>query len=144
MLTGQYKKTKLVTVILLSVLLTTNVFAKPLHNLGEKIKSEIPKKYIQNLAIGIESENTGLKRSCIYFAGFYEIEEVVGTLIGQLKKETDADTRILIALSLYKIGSKEALEAFKGLVNNDHDSKVRKMSTKILNEFNVSSSEKNK
>ena len=143
MVAKEFKKTKLVVVILLSVLLTTNIIAQPLCNLGEKIKSGFTEKAVRSLAIGIESDNAGLKKSCIYFAGFYEIEEVVGTLVEQLKKESDPDTRILIALSLYKIGNKEALEAVEELAKSDYSSKVKRMSSAILNQFTIGSPDKN-
>ena len=143
MVTKELNTTKLVAVILLFVVLTNNLFAQPLQTLGEKIKSGVEEKFIQNLAMGIESENTGLKKSCIYFAGLYEIREVVGTLVKQLKKEPDPNTRILIALSLYKIGDEEALNAVEKLIESDHSYKVKKMSSAILNQFKIDISGKN-
>jgi HEAT repeat protein len=143
MLTKELNTTKLVTVILLLVVLTSSLFARPIQTLGEKIKSGLTEKAARSLAMGIESENAGVKKSCIYFAGLYEIREVVGTLIKQLKKEPDPDTRILIALSLYKIGDKEALNAVEKLIKSDSDYKVKKMSSAILNQFKIDMSGKN-
>jgi len=60
-----------------------------------------------------------------------------------LRKETDADTRILIALALYKIGNKEGLDAIEELVNNDSNLRVRKMSYAILNQFKIDSDKTN-
>ena len=143
MLAKEFKKTKLVVVIVLSVLLTNNIIAQPLCTLAGNIKSGFTEKAVRSLAMGIESDNAGLKKSCIYFAGLYEIEEVVGTLVEQLKKESDADTRILIALSLYRIGNKEALDAVEELAKSDYSSKVKRISSAILNQFTIDSPEKN-
>jgi HEAT repeat protein len=137
------KKTKLVAVILLTVLLSNTVLAKPLCSLAEDVKEGINEKFIKNLAMGIESENTGVKVSCIYFAGFYGFEELVGSLVKQLKKEADADVRILIALSLYKIGDKEGIKAVEELVKSDYDLKVKRMAFSILNQLKIASPERN-
>jgi HEAT repeat protein len=126
----------LAAVVLAAVLLSNNVFAK---NLTNTLGREIPKKMIQNLAMGIASENEGLKRSCIYFAGFYEINELVNPLINQLKKESNPGTRILIALALYKIGGAEAMQAVEKLAKNDSNEKVKRIGNAILNEFQMAS-----
>ena len=143
MITKELNTTKLVSAILLFVLLTNNILAKPLCTLTEKVKSEFTEKAIRSLAMGIESDNIGVKKSCIYFAGLYEIRDVAWTLIKQLKNEQDPDTRILIVLSLYKIGDKEALNEVEKLVENDHDYKVKRMSSAILNQFKIDISDKN-
>jgi HEAT repeat protein len=60
-----------------------------------------------------------------------------------LKKEPDPNTRILIALSLYKIGDEQALNAVEKLMESDHDYKVKKMSSAILNQLKIDMSGKN-
>lgn len=127
----------LAAVVLFAVLLSSNVFAVNLLNssITKTLKTEIPEMFVKNLALGIETGNLGVRRSCIYFAGYYEIEQLVKPLVKQLTKETDPNTRILIALSLYKIGGKEAIKAIEELVKNDDNQKVRKMGFAILEEF---------
>jgi hypothetical protein len=137
MMTKELNTTKLVSAILLFVLLTNNIFAKPLCNLTDKVTARITEKAVRSLAMGIESDNEGVKKCCIYFAGFYEIKDVVWTLVDQLKKEQDPDTRILIALSLYKIGDREGIQEVEKLIKNDPDYRVKKMSTAILNQFKI-------
>jgi HEAT repeat protein len=92
---------------------------------------------IKNLIAGIQSENNGVKRSSIYFAGKYRIAEVENVLIKQLKKEKDASTRILIALVLYEMGSTEGLLAVQQLAQNDDKVRVRRMATHIFTEYLV-------
>ena len=143
MIKKELNTTKLVSGILLFVLLTNNIFAKPLSTLTEEVSSRITEKAVRSLMMGIESDNTGLKKCCIYFAGLYEIRDVVWTLVDQLKRELDPDTRILIALSLYKIGDREGIQAVEKLIKNDSDYRVKKMSTAILNQFKIDVSGKN-
>ena len=109
-----------------------------LHAQNVSIKDVTSNKYaLQNLLSGIKSNNEGVKRSCIYFAGKYKITETEASLIEQLKKEENPSTRILIALVLYELGSKEGLEAIKKLAVDDENSEVRRMSTHIQNEHTI-------
>ncbi len=128
---------KLIAVVTAAVLLSGNTFAVNFMkgNISNTLKTEISEMMIKNLSMGIASDNLGLKRSCIYFSGFYEIEELVNPLVKQLKKESDPGTRILIALALYKIGNNDAINAIEKLAKNDSDPKVKRMGIAILNEF---------
>ncbi len=90
---------------------------------------------LESLKEGIKSDNKGLKRSSIYMAGLYKIDEAVETLAEQLEKEKDAGTRILIALSLYNIGDPDGMEAVKKLSFKDSDKEVKRMSTALYREF---------
>jgi len=93
-----------------------------------------------NLLDGISSKNDGVKRSSIYFVGKYRIAEAEQLLIEQLKKEQDPSNRILIALVLYELGSKDGLLEIKKLVTNDDNQKVRRMSTHIYSEYLIKDS----
>jgi HEAT repeat protein len=125
------------TAVLLAAVLTGSVYAQK-----NSIKDVTTNKHaLQNLVAGIHSDNTGVKRSSIYFAGKYRITETEDALIEQLKNEKDASTRILIALVLYEMGSKEGLLEIKNLSLNDEDAKVRRMSTHIYNEYLINDSE---
>jgi HEAT repeats len=127
------KTTRILIAVLLAVLLTGSLYAQK-----NSINDLTSNKYaLQNLVAGIQSDNTGVKRSSIYFAGKYRIAETESALIAQLKQEKDPSTRILIALVLYEMGSVEGLIAVKELAQNDKDAKVRRMSTQIYNEYLV-------
>ncbi len=90
---------------------------------------------IQNLVNGINSENEGVKRNCIYFAGKYGVKEAVNPLLDLLQTEENPNTKILIALSLFYINAPEGLNAVKALAQNDDNVKVRNMSQAIYVEY---------
>ena len=136
------KTVKIIAVVLVAALLSGNVFAKD-NNPTNKPKSEIPEVFIKNLAVGISSDCAGLKKSCIYFAGFYEIEGMVEPLANQFAKETDPNTRVLIALALYKIGTPEAIKTVEELVKNELDPKVKRIGMAILQEIQFNSGKLN-
>jgi len=126
-------KTTLLTVTLAATLLIGAGFAQK-----NSIKDVTSNKHaLENLVAGIHSDNTGLKRSAIYFAGKYRIAESEEALIAQLKEENDPSTRILIALVLYEMGSEEGLLEVKELSLKDEDARVRRMATQIYNEYLV-------
>ena len=123
----------ILSAVLLAVFLSGSGFAQK-----NSIKDVTPNKHaLENLVAGIHSDNTGLKRSAIYFAGKYRIAESEEALIDQLKEENDPSTRILIALVLYEMGSEEGLLEVKELSMKDEDARVRRMATQIYNEYLV-------
>jgi len=125
-------QSKLLSTLVVMILL---LFVSSLHAQNVSIKDLTINKYaLQNILSGIKSDNEGVKRSCIYFAGKYKIAETEAALIEQLKLEEDPSTRILIALVLYELGSMEGLEVVKKLALEDENWEVRRMSTHIQNE----------
>lgn len=137
MKTGRNNFVKLTVIILTTVLLSSQIFAfNALGNGTTKTQEgEIPEAAIKSLAMGIESGNLGVKKSCIYLAGFYEIKELVKPLTEQLAKETDTGTKILIVLALYKIGDPTAQKAVQELVNNDVDPTVKDLGKAVIKNF---------
>jgi hypothetical protein len=93
------------------------------------------KNAIENLKNGIRSDNAGLKRSAIYFAGYYRMNETVPALTEQIRKETDPKTRILIALVLYRIGDEKSISLVRDMAVKDSDTEVRRMCTCIYNAY---------
>ncbi len=90
---------------------------------------------LESLKKGIQSDNPGLRRSAIYMAGLYRIDEAVETLVDQLDKEKIPSNRVLIALSLYNIGNPEGMEAVKDLAARDKDKEVKRMGTVLYRQF---------
>ena len=124
---------KFLTAVLLAAVLTGSGYTQ-----SNSIKDITAHKYaLENLIAGIHSENDGVRRNSIYFAGYYKIVEAEDALIAQLKMEKDPSTRILIALVLYELGSEEGLLEVKDLSKNDENAKVRRMATQIYNEYLV-------
>ena len=127
------KTTRFLTVVLMAAVLTGSGYTQ-----SNSIKDITAHKYaLENLIAGIHSENDGVRRNSIYFAGYYKIIEAEDALIAQLKKEKDPSTRILIALVLYELVSEEGLLKVKNLSQNDENAKVRRMATQIYNEYLV-------
>lgn len=118
------------------MLLLTMVFFLLIGNLNaQKNVSHFQKNKIENLVNGINSDNEGLKRNSIYFAGKYKVEETVNELVNLLKKEKDAANKILIALSLYQIGNQKGLEAVKNESIEETDERVKVMCGHIYTQY---------
>jgi hypothetical protein len=118
------------TVLVIGLLLTNSIFAQ--NSLSEFTKN---KYALDNLIMGIHSENEGVRKSTIYFAGKYKVSETAQDLINQLNREDNASIKILIALALFEMDSKEGLEAVKKLSLSDKNDKVRRMASFIYNEY---------
>ena len=93
------------------------------------------KNAIENLKVGIKSDNSGLRKSSIYFAGYYRLTETVPVLTEQIKKETDPKTKILIALVLYKIGDEKSIDLVKEMAVRDSNPEVRRMCACIYDAY---------
>ena len=79
----------------------------------------------KNLVMAINSDNTGLKRSAVYFAGYYKINEAVDPLINLLNSSSaDISLKTLAAYSLHRIGSEECIEALKEAVHHNSNKKL--------------------
>jgi len=122
-------------IIIFILLLVTgenlNLFAQP-----NPISNITNNEYaLDNLKSGINSENDGVRKSSIYYAGKYRIAEVVNCLVERLEKEEEPSIRLLIAYSLYEIKDAEGMKAVKELFMNDSDEKVMRISNNIYQEF---------
>jgi len=93
------------------------------------------KNAVENLKVGIKSDNCGLKKSSIYFAGYYRVKETVPVLTEQIKKESDPKVRVLIALVLYKIGDEKSIGLVKELAAKDSNPEVRRMCACIYDAY---------
>jgi len=79
----------------------------------------------ENLIMALNSDNTGLKRNAVYFAGHYKINEAVEQLEAILQSsETDLSLKTLAAYSLHQIGSEECIDALKEAAKNNSDEKL--------------------
>lgn len=87
---------------------------------------EIDSRSILNLKTAFKSENEGLKRSAIYFAGKYKIHQTEDELIEQLEAEKSERNKKLIALVLYKLRSNRSINVIKDMALTDPDTNVKK------------------
>ena len=118
------KLTYLITVLTVTVLLSVSSYA------GEnpKAKSNLSIDNIeQNLILGINSANTGLRTSSAYFLGELKSENAVIPLMALLHNEEDDGSRLMAALSLYKIGTDKAIYAVKQAAKFDSSERVRRL-----------------
>ena len=96
---------------------TANVFAQTKQE-QTCLKKSPSDAAIKNYLKGLNSDNDGLRKSCIYYAGKYKINEAVDLLKEQLSKEEDQETSLLLVMALYQILEKNALSDI------DEESKV--------------------
>lgn len=108
-------------------------------SIAQSQKKVFTSNVIGNLKMGIQSNNYGLKRDCIYFAAKYKVDEVVDELVNEFKKESDPRNRVLIALAIYKIGNRSGIEEVYQASLTDSDPKVRKRCFEIMNLLNEES-----
>ncbi len=132
------EKLYFVLVAILFVLLVTDSFGQT-KKVSEMTKQ---KNALQNLVIGIQSENQGVRESAIYFAGQYRFIDTEDALINQLKVEKDSDIKVLIGLALFRINSEKGMDELQRLATKDKNPKVRRMSQAIYNEYLVNNSNK--
>jgi len=90
---------------------------------------------IGNLITGIKSENLGLRKSTIYLTGLYSVSEAVPALIDQLRKEENAEVKVLTALVLLRLEDPRGMEAIENLYKYDDNVRVKRMSKAIIDEF---------
>lgn len=123
--------TKSLTVVMVIVLLTGSI------SNGQTASAELKKhkRMIENLIIGIQSPNEGVKRECIYYAGKYEFTEAVDVLIDVLKGEKNPKNRALIALALYRIGDEKGIQAVYDAASTETDAKVKRTCNAIVAEY---------
>ena len=119
------------TLLFLVACISQNLFAQP-NSISNVTKNEYA---LDNLKAGINSENAGVRKSSIYFAGKYRIAEVVNTLAERLEKEEEPSIRLLIAYSLYEIKDADGMNAVKELSLNDKNVKVKRMSFNLYDEY---------
>ncbi len=81
---------------------------------------------VNNLTRGINSDNLGLCKSCIYFAGYYKIQRCVNPLIRVLGN-TSADTNVrkLAAVCLFRINNRKGINAIRDAALFEKDARLK-------------------
>ena len=92
----------LLSLLLMSTLLDAQTYSKQ--------RIELPEIAIVNLLNGIRSDNNGVKKSCVYFAGKYKVLEVSQDLVEQIENSNDEELCQMIVWSLYQIGNDSCCE----------------------------------
>lgn len=111
--------------------------------LAQKSKNvivSINENSIGNLKNAIKSENPGLRKSGIYFAGKHSVKELSETLLDQLNVEEDPSLRVLIIRVLYILENDKFLDEIYYLARNDENVRVRKMASAIYEAMQINNS----
>ena len=130
------EKVYFILVVILFFFLVTDTFGQ-----NKKISDLSKHKYaLQNLEMGIQSENDGVRESAIYLAGQYRFIDTEDALIKQLRVEKKSDIKVLIGLALFRMSSEKGMNELLGLSTQDENSRVRRMSSAIYSEYLVNNS----
>ena len=122
-------------IVLFSISLS-NIFAQE----SKTVVFNLDEAAYGNLRTAIQSENPGLRKSGIYFAGKYSVAEVSETLLEQLRIESDPNLRILILRVLYILEDDKIMDNVYDVALNDENTKVRKMASAIYSVMQVENS----
>lgn len=101
----------------------------------QNIKNKFSDKAIANLVLGLESDNYGLQRSCIYLAGKYKLDELVGELVSTIENTENSDLKILTALALYEIGDLRGKKALINFFRKEDDDRVKRVYVQVCKEW---------
>lgn len=121
-------KTALLTLVAVMTLSLSVVSARD-------IKSGLNRKAVDNLVEAIKSDNEGVRMQSIFLAGKYEVSEAVSSLKSALRNSSSPEEKILIALSLYRIGDMSGMNAVKETARFDSSVKVRNRCALLYNDF---------
>ena len=86
---------------------------------------------IQNLLIGLYSDNAGLTTSSAYYLGELSSTEAVIPLMKMLRNSEQEELRISAALALLKIGDERGIYAIKRAIVFDESKRVSDMCEKF-------------
>ncbi len=123
----------------LTAVILTMVFSFTANSFGERKdnpSNDFDGKIVQNFIMGINSENLGLCKSSIYYAGYYKITGTVEALINVLNDNSRKPClRILAAVSLYRIGDMRGIRAIRDVVQFDKIKSVKSKCSEIYNSY---------
>jgi hypothetical protein len=92
------------------------------NNLLSQTKTEsqaqLTENSLTNFISGIQSDNLGVKKCCIYFAGKYRLREAAQTLINEFDKSNNQDYESLIVWSLCRIGDEGCIDKLKKIMES--------------------------
>jgi HEAT repeat protein len=91
----------------------------------EGISKEKYAAAVENLLIGLGSDNTGLKSGCAFMLGELKATEAVVPLMAVLKSDACEECRTVAALALCRIGDERGSYAVKRAVRFDESSHVQ-------------------
>jgi HEAT repeat protein len=114
-------RNKIKYVLVLMLILSVSIFA------GNKNLEEKYKTIEDNLLVGLQTDNLGLKVSAAYFLGEMKSEHAVIPLMKMLKGNTTEEEKLIAALSLAKIKSEKGMFAVKQRIIFDDSKRVQRL-----------------
>ena len=90
---------------------------------------------IQNLLIGLDSDNIGLTSSSAFYLGELNSTEAVIPLMKMLRNAEQEELRISAALALFKIGDARGIYAVKRAIIFDESERVSDICQKFYNAY---------
>lgn len=107
---------------------------------GDKTKAKLlpPEKYnaaVENLLVGLQSDNKGLQKSCAYMLGVLEADEAVIPLMRMLRECEEPCGRCAVALALCRIGDARGVYAVKQMVRFDDCPQLRLRAAWFYNQY---------
>ena len=90
---------------------------------------------IQNLLIGLDSDNAGLTSSSAFYLGELSSTEAVIPLMKMLRNAEQEELRISAALALLKISDARGIYAIKRAIIFDESKRVNDMCEKFYNAY---------
>lgn len=86
---------------------------------GQENEIVLSENSVATLAIGIQSENSGLKKSSISMVSRYKLKQVCPIIIEQFANETELDYKMLIAEVVYDVGCADAIDKFRTVLKDE-------------------------
>ena len=114
-------RNKIKYVLIIMLIFSASIFAGNM-NLEEKYKI-----IEDNLLVGLQTDNLGLKVSAAYFLGEMKSERAVIPLMKMLKGNTTEEEKLIAALSLCKIKSEKGMFAVKQRIKFDDSERVQRL-----------------
>lgn len=124
---------KILTFAILTILIFVP-FANAKNNEPVAISSDRD-MIIENLLIGLQSNNLGLRTSSAYILGELNTTKAVIPLLRILHQSDVESERIMAAISLYKIGTGISIFALKQSGRLDNSERVRKVCTYLYKDY---------
>ena len=117
---------KKLSVIFLLLVFVGSLFASP--------KTTTENNVEDNLIVGLNSDNLGLKTSSAYMLGEYGTSKSINSLLKVLKSGNTEEERITAAMALVKINTEQSMFAVKQNAKFDDSERVRKLCALFYNQ----------
>lgn len=113
-------KKRFLPILVFLLLVATNVSAQIFTNTG----LELPENSVKNYRAGLLSNNDGIIKSCVYYAGKYQIKEFCCDLIQLVENSDNIEIRKMAVWSLYQIGETSACERLKTYLKSHSETEL--------------------